>query len=127
MLADLVFALHAGVVLFNVSGLLLIVIGGLVGWAWIRQRGFRIAHVALMALVTLEAIFGLTCPLTLLEDALRGVANEQSFVQRWTMALIYWNAPPWVFVLLYVAFLLAVIGAWVAWPPIASKRQGARG
>lgn len=127
MLADLVFALHAGVVLFNVGGLLLIVIGGLIGWAWIRQRGFRIAHVALMALVTLEAIFGLTCPLTLLEDALRGVANEQSFVQRWTMALIYWNAPPWVFVLLYVAFLLAVIGAWVAWPPIASKRQGARG
>ena len=127
MLADLVFALHAGVVLFNIGGLLLIVIGGLIGWAWIRQRGFRIAHVALMALVTLEAIFGLTCPLTLLEDALRGVANEQSFVQRWTMALIYWNAPPWVFVLLYVAFLLAVIGAWVAWPPIASKRQGARG
>ena len=127
MLADLVFALHAGVVLFNVSGLLLIVIGGLVGWAWIRQRGFRIAHLALMALVTLEAIFGLTCPLTLLEDALRGVATGQSFVQRWTMALIYWNAPPWVFVLLYVAFLLAVIGAWVAWPPIASKRQGARG
>ena len=127
MLADLVFALHAGVVLFNVGGLLLIVIGGLIGWAWIRQRGFRIAHVALMALVTLEAIFGLTCPLTLLEDALRGVANKQSFVQRWTMALIYWNAPPWVFVLLYVAFLLAVIGAWVAWPPIASKRQGARG
>ena len=127
MLADLVFALHAGVVLFNIGGLLLIVIGGLVGWAWIRQRGFRIAHVGLMALVTLEAIFGLTCPLTLLEDALRGVENEQSFVQRWTMALIYWNAPPWVFVLLYVAFLLAVIGAWVAWPPIASKRQGARG
>ena len=127
MLADLVFVLHAGVVLFNVGGLLLIVIGGLIGWAWIRQRGFRIAHVALMALVTLEAIFGLTCPLTLLEDALRGVANEQSFVQRWTMALIYWNAPPWVFVLLYVAFLLAVIGAWVAWPPIASKRQGACG
>ena len=127
MLADLVFVLHAGVVLFNVGGLLLIVIGGLIGWAWIRQRGFRIAHVALMALVTLEAIFGLTCPLTLLEDALRGEANEQSFVQRWTMALIYWNAPPWVFVLLYVAFLLAVIGAWVAWPPIASKRQGARG
>ena len=127
MLADLVFALHASVVLFNVGGLLLIVIGGLIGWAWIRQRGFRIAHVALMAFVTLEAIFGLTCPLTLLEDALRGVATEQSFVQRWTMALIYWNAPPWVFVLLYVAFLLAVIGAWVAWPPIASKRQGARG
>ncbi len=127
MLADIVFLLHAGVVLFNIGGLLMIVIGGVVGWAWVRHRGFRIAHVALMAFVTLEAIFGLTCPLTLLEDWLRGVAIEQSFVQRWVSALIYWNAPPWVFVLLYVAVLLAVIGAWFAWLPMRSKRQSARG
>ena len=109
MLADVVFLLHAGVVLFNVGGLLMIVIGGMVGWAWVRHRGFRMTHIALMGFVTTEAIFGLTCPLTLLEDWLRGVATEQSFVQRWVTALIYWNAPPWVFALLYVAVLLAVI------------------
>ena len=127
MLADLIFILHAGVVLFNVGGLLLIAIGGALDWAWVRHRGFRIAHVSLMAFVTVEAILGMTCPLTLLEDWLRGVATEQSFVQRWVSALIYWSAPPWVFALLYIVFLLAVFAAWLAWPPLASKRQSLRG
>ncbi len=123
MLADFVFLLHAGVVLFNVGGLLMIVIGGWFGWVWVQRRVFRIMHVALMAFVTVEAIFGMTCPLTRLEDWLRGVATEQSFVQRWVSALIYWNAPSWVFALLYTLFLLAVITAWFVWPPALSKTQ----
>ena len=126
MLADLVFLLHTGVVLFNVGGLLMIVIGGSLGWAWVRHRVFRITHVALIAFVTVEAIFGMTCPLTLLEDWLRGVAIEQSFVQRWVSALIYWNGPPWVFALLYAAFLTAVITAWFIWPPTLSKMRTPR-
>ena len=126
MLADFIFLLHAAVVLFNVGGLLLIAIGGARGWAWVRHRRFRVTHIALMGFVTAEAIFGVTCPLTLLEDWLRGVANEESFVQRWVAALIYWNAPPWVFVALYVGFLLAVIVAWLKWPPAAKIKQTAR-
>ena len=127
MLADLIFLLHAIVVLFNVGGLLLIAMGGARGWAWVRHRRFRVTHIALMGFVTAEAIFGVTCPLTLLEDWLRGVANEESFVQRWVAALIYWNAPPWVFVLLYVGFLFAVIAAWLKWPPAAKIKQTTRG
>ena len=127
MLADTVFLLHALIVLFNVGGLLMIYIGGPLGWAWVRHRGFRIAHLSLMGLVTVEAIFGLTCPLTLLEDWLRGVATEQSFVNRWVTALIYWNAPPWVFAVLYALVLTALIVAWFAWPPVASRKQSAHG
>ena len=127
MLADLVFLAHALVVLFNVGGLLVIVIGAPLGWAWVRHRAFRIAHVWLMAFVTVEAILGMTCPLTLLEDWLRGVATEQSFVQRWVSALIYWNGPPWVFALLYVVFLLAIVAAWLVWPPQGKKGQPPRG
>jgi len=127
MLADLVVVLHAAVVLFNAGGLLMIVIGGPSGWAWVRHRGFRIAHVALMGFVTVETLLGVTCPLTVLEDWLRGAGAEGSFVQRRVAALIYWSAPAWVFVLLYVAFLLAVIAAWVAWPPTASKDRRLRG
>ena len=127
MLADFVFLLHAGVVLFNAGGLLLILTGGPLGWSWVRHRGFRIAHISLMGFVTAEAIFGMTCPLTVLEDTLRGIATEQSFVQRWVSALIYWNAPPWVFALLYAVILLAVIVAWFAWPPAAQKKHSPRG
>ena len=127
MLADGVFLLHALIVLFNAGGLLLIYVGGPLGWAWVRHRGFRIAHISLMGLVTVEAIFGVTCPLTLLEDWLRGVATEQSFVQRWVTALIYWSAPAWVFAVLYLMVLSAVIVAWFAWPPAVSKKQRTRG
>ena len=127
MLADSVFLLHALMVTFNTGGLLVILVGGPLGWAGVRHRGFRIAHISLMGLVTVEAIFGLTCPLTLIEDWLRGVATEQSFVQRWVTALIYWNAPPWVFAVLYVMVLSAVIVAWFAWPPAVSRNQSTRG
>ena len=95
MLADLIFILHAAVVLFNAGGLLLILIGAPLNWSWIRNRKFRITHVAMMTFVSLEAILGVSCPLTVLEDWLRGVSGQQSFVQRWAGALIYWDAPPW--------------------------------
>ena len=127
LIADLVLVSHALVVIFNVGGLVVIYVGGPLGWAWVRHRGFRIAHLSLMGLVTVEAIFGLTCPLTSLEDWLRGVATDQSFVSRWVTALIYWSAPPWIFAVLYALVLSALILAWFAWPPGTSKRNSAHG
>ncbi len=127
MLADFVFLLHAAVVLFNAGGLLLILTGGPLGWSWVLHRAFRIAHISLMGFVTAEAVLGMACPLTVLEDWLRGVATEQSFVQRWVSALIYWNAPPWVFAVLYAVILLAVIVAWFVWPPATQKKQSPHG
>ncbi len=117
MLADAVLALHALVVLFNVGGLVVIVAGGLRHWRWIRHRGFRMTHLGLVAFVTVEAGLGMTCPLTTLEDSLRGVATTQSFIGRLLSALIYWHAPPWGFVLAYTLFLGLVAVAWWKWPP----------
>ncbi len=116
MLADAVLALHVLVVLFNVGGMIAIIAGGVRRWEWIRHRGFRVVHLALVAFVTLEAVLGITCPLTALEDSLRGSATTQSFVGRWLMSLIYWNAPPWVFAVAYTAFLGLVCWAWRKWP-----------
>lgn len=123
MLADWVLVLHALVVLFNVGGAVFIIAGGVRGWRWTRHRGFRVCHVVLIAFVTLEAMLGITCPLTTLEDALRGVETTQSFIGRWLASLIYWNAPPWAFSIAYLAFLCLVIWAWLKWPPRA--RNGA--
>ena len=116
MLADAVLALHVLVVLFNVGSMMAIVAGGLRGWKWIRHRGFRVTHLGMVAWVTLEAIFGITCPLTTWEDSLRGSETIQSFIGRWLSAIIYWNAPPWVFALAYTAFLCLVIWSWWKWP-----------
>ncbi|MEP7154652.1 MAG: DUF2784 domain-containing protein [Betaproteobacteria bacterium] len=119
MLADAVLALHVLVVFFNVGGLLAIIVGGVRGWRFVRHRGFRVGHLALVAFVTFEAVLGITCPLTTWEDALRGTDTTQSFVGRWLAAALYWNAPPWVFTVAYLAFLAAVALAWWKWPPRA--------
>ncbi|MBL8522102.1 MAG: DUF2784 domain-containing protein [Betaproteobacteria bacterium] len=122
LLADLILALHLAVVLFNMGGLLLIVTGGLAGWRWIRARSWRGIHLALALFIALEAWIGLTCPLTALEDLLRGEQASQSFVGRLMAAVLYWDAPPWFFIAAYSAYLTAVCASWWKWPPTRTKR-----
>ena len=53
--ADLILVLHTGIVLFIVVGLALIIAGGLRGWSWVRSPVFRLAHLAAIAVVVLQA------------------------------------------------------------------------
>ena len=123
LLADFILMIHVMVVVFNVGGLLAILIGAPLRWSWVRNRRFRITHVAMMSFVSLEAILGVSCPLTVLEDWLRGVSGQQSFVQRWAGALIYWDAPPWVFTALYLLVTMLIVAAWKAVPPRPPVRE----
>jgi hypothetical protein len=117
-LADLVLAAHFGFVLFVVGGFALILAGVARRWAWVRNPWFRWAHFAAILAVALEALAGLACPLTVLEDALRRAAPDSpSFIARWVGAILYWQLPPWVFTLGYVLFAAAVAYALKRWPP----------
>jgi polyferredoxin len=129
-LADAVLTLHVGLVVFVVGGLAAIVAGNLSGWRWVNRLWWRSAHLAAIAVVAGEAWFGAACPITVLEMALRSRAREStyggSFVEHWLQRLLYYEAPPWVFVLAYSLFALAVLGAWWRWPPRPRRRSGAR-
>ena len=117
MLADAVLAFHVLFVLFVVGGFALILAGAR-AWSWVRNRAFRIAHLAAIVFVAAEALLGVTCPLTYWEDLLRASGREErSFIGRWLAWLLYYDLPEWVFALAYSAFALAVIGAWFAIPP----------
>lgn len=124
-LADAVLALHVGVVAFVVLGLPMVMVGGRRGWAWVRRRGWRIAHVVLMLVIALQAWLGVLCPLTTWEQALRRQAGQaaydESFIAHWLGRLIYFDMPPWVFIAAYTAFALAVLWAWRAVPPQAAR------
>ena len=109
MLADLVLLLHFCFAAFIVAGLALIWLGALLGWRWIGNRAFRLAHLAAILFVALEALLGMACPLTVLEDALRGVPSESTFIGRWVSAWLYYELPSWVFTSAYVLFAAAVI------------------
>ena len=117
MLADTVLALHVLFVLFVVGGFALILAGAR-RWGWVRNRVFRIAHLAAIVFVAAEAVLGITCPLTYWEDMLRAAGREErSFIGRWLAWLLYYNLPEWVFAVAYTAFAAVVILAWRAIPP----------
>lgn len=120
-LADAVLLLHFGVVLFVVLGLPLVWVGVARRWRWVHARAFRLAHLAAIAVVVLQAWLGQVCPLTTLESWLRvqagGVGYSASFIETWVSRLIFYSAPAWVFTLAYTVFGAAVAFTWWRWPP----------
>jgi len=128
LLADAVLVLHVCIVLFVVGGAALIVAGNMLRrrWHWVNAPWFRLMHLAAIAVVAAQAWLGVVCPLTTLEMWLRAQADQPtydgSFVAHWLQALLYYDAPGWVFALGYTLFGLLVAAAWLLFPP--SRRAG---
>jgi len=124
-LADAVLLLHFGIVLFVVLGLPAIVIGNKRGWCWVNRFGWRLAHLLAIGVVAFQAWLGQHCPLTVLESWLRVQAGQSayagSFVQHWVQSVMYYDAPLWVFAIIYTAFALLVVWSWWRYPPKRAK------
>jgi hypothetical protein len=122
LLADSVLVLHLGIVVFVVGGLVLVVAGNTVArWPWVNSLWFRIAHLAAIGIVIAQAWLGQVCPLTTLESWLRvqagSAAYSKSFVETWVQRVIFYEAPTWVFTLVYTVFGLLVLASWWWFPP----------
>lgn len=121
LLADTLLVVHFLFVLFVVFGLLAIYLGHFLHWRWVKNRAFRILHLAAIGIVVLQSWLGVICPLTVWEMALRdkagGASYSGSFVQHWLQQLLYYTAPDWVFILLYSGFGCLVLVSWLLVPP----------
>lgn len=121
LLADLVLALHSGVVIFIVLGAVLIVVGNLRGWRWVNHFWLRFVHLAGMLSVAIGTWLDITCPLTDVERWLRIKANAEtysgSFIGHWLQQLLFYDFAPWVFVLTYTLFGLLILALWWIFPP----------
>lgn len=121
LFADFVLVLHVAVVIFVIAGLLFIFIGNISGWRWVNALLFRLAHLAAILFVMAEAWLGIVCPLTTLEMWLRAQAGAATysggFIRHWLQELLYYDLPPWVFLLGYTVFFLLVAAAWICFPP----------
>lgn len=119
--ADLLLLVHALFAGFTVAGLALILLGGWRHWAWVRNPWFRYAHLAAIGVVVAQAWLGIVCPLTRWEMLLRERAGDAvysgAFIAHWMEALLYYRAPPWLFILFYTVFGLLVVAAWLRFPP----------
>ena len=113
VLADVVVAIHAVYVGFVVFGLIAILAGRAMGWRWVRNLYFRMLHLAAIGFVCFESIIGIDCPLTTLENALRLGGGQRGygsdFIGYWLDRLIFYDLPPRVFMILYLAFGLLVL------------------
>jgi len=124
-LADVVLAFHVAYVAFVVLGQLAIPLGIVLGWQWVRNVWFRLAHLAAIGFVALQAVLGILCPLTVWEDRLRSLAAQQvsegSFIGRCLRWVLFYDLPPWAFTALYVGFFLLVLATLALAPPRVRK------
>jgi len=129
LLADLVVVVHFAYVAFVVVGFVLILLGALLKWGWVRNFWFRMAHFTAIALVAAEALLRVTCPLTTWEAQLRRAAGETvqegTFLGRWAHELLFieGTVPAWVFTLSYCLFALAVGATLYFAPPRRPRRK----
>ena len=132
-LADATLILHFAFVVFVVGGLLLIWLGRLCRWPFVRNLWFRLAHLAAIGVVAAEALSGVICPLTTWENQLRLLAGgetryKSSFIQHWLHQVMFFEADQRVFTVTY-AFITAAV-AFSLWfvPPRwrRSKEQPSR-
>ena len=129
-LADFVVVFHAAYVAFFVFGLLAILLGALFHWKWVRNFWFRTVHFLAIAIVVVEALNSIVCPLTTLEQFLLAKSGQpidtRSFVGRWVNDLLFYEAPPSVFTASYCVFVALVLASLFLIPPNwpwAKKRQ----
>ena len=114
--ADSLLVLHFLFVIFVVLGLVLVYLGRLLSWHWVRNPWFRVMHLLGIAFVVVQSWLGEICPLTIWEMELRARAGDDvyaaSFIEHWLSELLYYQAPYWVFVLCYTTFGVLVLFSW---------------
>lgn len=123
-LADVLVAIHFAYVFFVVGGMAAILAGIVLRWSWVRNFWFRSIHFLMMAVVVVETVFGIKCPLTDWEDRLReagGVPIEsETFIGRWIQSVMFYeptNVPPSVLSVCYFIFGLCILLVFIFAPP----------
>jgi len=127
LLADLILIVHFAFVLWVVVGLVLVLVGGPLGWGVVRRPWFRGLHLASIGFVVVQAWLGEICPLTRWESELRVAAGQRpydpdGFIAHWVQKLMFFDAPMEVFVWSYTAFGALVLASfWLV--PVSRKRR----
>ena len=121
-IADIILVFHFGIVIFVTVGFFLIPIGWKLNWYWVCHRKLRLLHCGVIAFVTLEALLGITCPLTEIENKIRGFSQSNSFISYWIIKVIYWDMTNINFLIIYSLSLVWTLILWKMCPPINDKK-----
>lgn len=128
ILADILVGFHFLYVMFVIIGQVLILLGGILRWSWVRNIAFRIVHILSIGIVAAQALANVMCPLTIWEYQLREKAGQTanwdiSFVGRLFRLIIFFDFPSWFFTILHVGFFSIVLISLVFIPPRRKTRK----
>jgi Protein of Unknown function (DUF2784) len=131
VLANAILVLHAAYFSFVVFGLLVILLGIVFRWGWVRNVWFRSIHLMMIGIVVGEALAGVPCPLTVWEAQFRKIGGQTAytgdFIGHWAHQLMFVRAERWVLTLIQILFGLAVLAAFILAPPRRSRAPEASG
>jgi hypothetical protein len=121
IVADIIVCLHGLYVGFVVFGYVLVVLGALFRWKFVRNPFFRWAHLLAIGIVAVQGALGIPCPLTVAEDTLREWAGAPvetaTFIARWVRSVIFVDVPQVILNLVYILFAGLVGLTMVLLPP----------
>jgi hypothetical protein len=116
ILADAMLLLHTLIVVFIVGGLVCIYAGWLLAWSWVRNPWFRVTHATAISVVAVQSLLGIICPLTTWEMSFRYRAGDTvysgTFISHWLETLLYYQAPAWVFMVVYTVLGALALASW---------------
>jgi hypothetical protein len=132
VLGDLVAVVHAGFVLFVLGGFVMIVVAGPRGrrrrWRGVRRRQpLRLAYLAAVTFTLVRVWLGMTCPLWILEDGVRGGApvRVNDGVARWCHRICFRGAPHLPFKIAVTVFAALVFAQMILAPALKRRAAGA--
>jgi len=129
IVADIIVFLHGLYVGFVVFGYLLVLLGVVFRWEFVRNPFFRWCQLLAIGIVAVQGALGIPCPLTVTEHILRERAGAPvetaTFMARWIRSLIFVDVPQPILNVVYVLFGGLVALTMVLVPP-KSFPQGTR-
>jgi len=127
VLADATVVIHGLLASFVVLGLLVVLVGRVVGWQWVRNFWFRSIHLGLIVTIVVFPLIGGLCPLTELENWLRKLGGGEtypgSFVAHWIHELLFVDVSPELIAASYCMFGVAVLLTFVLVPPSWPRKR----
>jgi hypothetical protein len=120
--ADVIVVAHVTFVLGVLVAQVAVLLGWAMGWSWVCNFWFRLAHLLGIHLVASQAALAIHCPLTSWEFKLRGskaeweALTQASDLGRWSHQVLF-HTPGTILLVVYVAFTLAVLVTWLFVPP----------
>jgi len=116
LLADIILIIHFGLIIFVKSFFFLVPLGSKYKWKWLQNKRLRFIHLGLILVITTETVFGIVCPLTTIENFLRGVYISNSFLTTWLYKIIFWDLPRQFFIVLYILCFGWTLLMWKIFP-----------